>query len=132
MVFWFLLLILLYVLGAGLSGGAAGRLSMGKGLGILGASCVEASEARLRAADEAMICLFFLLLLLLCLFVAGQGGGAAGGLADERGHGILGASCVETSEASLRAADGAMLFLFTVRASKESKGKVNYIAEVCL
>ena len=30
-IFWFLLLILLYVLGAGLSGGAAGRLSMGKG-----------------------------------------------------------------------------------------------------
>ena len=47
-------------------------------------------------------------------------------------NGILGASCVETSEARLRAADEAMLCLFIVRASKESRGKLNYIAEASL
>ena len=66
------------------------------------------------------------------VLVAVLSGGAAGRLSRERGHGILGASCVETSEARLRAADGAMICLFIARASQESKGKVNYIAEAFL
>ena len=58
---------------------------MEKGHGILGASCVEASEARLRAADEAMICLFFLLLFLFYVLVTGLSGGAAGRLSRGKG-----------------------------------------------
>ena len=54
------------------------------------------------------------------------------GLAGGRWNEILGASCVETSEARLRAADGAMICFFIARASQESKGKVNYIAEAFL
>ena len=45
---------------------------------------------------------------------------------------ILGASCVETSEARLCAADEAMMCLFIVRAGKESRGNLNYIAKGCL
>ena len=46
-------------------------------------------------------------------------------------HYFLGASCAEPSGARLRAADEAVTCLFIVRASKESKSKLNYIDEAC-